>query len=304
MTAIFTPEVVQVAGALIVGAVLIQVALTLVSSFRRITHESDQRRVSLEGLRHRAAVWRAESEVEQERAERSWSGYRKFRIHRKVREIEAVHSFYLTPHDGKPLPPYEPGQYLTFQLRIPDRPKPVIRCYSLSDSPGPPDRYRVTIKKVPPPPDKPDGKPGLSSTFFNDHLQEGDILDVKAPGGSFVLSAKKNTPVVLIGGGIGITPVLSMLNAICDSVLKRETWFFLGVRNRAEHLMKEHLENLERENEHLRVCVCYSEPGPDDEPGRDYHHKGYAGVELELLSKVVYGLIMRRRDPGVLHLRI
>ena len=119
MTAIFTPEVVQVAGAVIVGAVLIHVALTLVSSFRRIGHESDQRRASLEGLRHRAAVWRAESEVERERAERSWNGYRKFKIRKKKREIEGVHSFYLTPHDGKPLPPYEPGQYLTFQLRIP-----------------------------------------------------------------------------------------------------------------------------------------------------------------------------------------
>ena len=65
MTAIFTPEVVQVVGAVIVGAVLIHVALTLVSSFRRRAHERDQRRVSLEGLQHRAKIQRELSSLAQ-----------------------------------------------------------------------------------------------------------------------------------------------------------------------------------------------------------------------------------------------
>ena len=68
--------------------------------------------------------------------ESSWSGLRKFEVVRVETEADQIRSFYLKPHDGKTLPPYEPGQYLTFSVRIPDRPKPVVRCYSLSDAPG------------------------------------------------------------------------------------------------------------------------------------------------------------------------
>jgi len=191
-----------------------------------------------------------------------------------------LHSFYLKPHDGKPLPPFHPGQFLTFQLKIPDQPKPVIRCYSLSDSPNYPDRYRVSIKKVLPPRDAADAPPGLSSTFFNDGLREGDILDVKAPSGHFYLDTDKDSAVVLIGGGIGITPVLSMLNTICESGSKREAWFFLGVRNSSDQIMKDHLEHLNLEHDNVHLHVCYSNPGDGDVEGRDYQHEGRVGLDL------------------------
>ena len=204
--------------------------------------------------------------------------------------MEGVHSFYLKPHDGKPLPPYLPGQYLTFQLRVPGVDKPLVRCYSLSDSPADADAYWVTVKKILRGPDAPDAPPGLCSTNFNDHVRVGDILDVKAPSGNFVLSTTKTTPVVLIAGGIGITPVLSMLNAVCDSALKREVWFFLGVRNGSEHLMRDQLQRIQQEYENIQVRVCYSQPAGDDEQGRDYDYEGFVGVDLfkELLPSNNY----------------
>jgi ferredoxin-NADP reductase len=190
-----------------------------------------------------------------------------------------VCSFYLVPHDGKPLPPFLPGQYLTFQLRIPGIDKPTIRCYSLSDC-AHPDYYRVTIKRTPPPKDRPDLPSGVASTFFHDQVREGEILDVQAPRGGFSLDLSKENPVVLIGGGIGLTPVLSMLNAVVASGSRRETWFFYGVRNRVEHVMKEHLERVARENPNVHIHVCYSAPIANDLEGRDYHHRGHVSVDL------------------------
>jgi ferredoxin-NADP reductase len=280
MSVVFSPGVVQFAGAVIVCGVLIQVAILLASSVRRLGYEREQRRHGLEALRYQVEVLLAQSHEEWERIEASWNGFRKFEILRKEQEIEGAHSFYLIPHDGKPLPPFMPGQYLTFQLKIPNQPKPVIRCYSLSDSPGHWDHYRVSIKKVPPPRDKPDAPPGLSSSYFNDELRVGDILDVKAPSGHFFLDTTVQTPVVLIGGGIGITPVLSMLNTICESGSKRETWFFLGIRNGDEHMMKEHLHRLDREHENVHLMVCYSDPLENDVEGGDYQHAGWVGVDL------------------------
>ena len=99
--------------------------------------------------------------IEREKTDLSWNGLRKFQISNKVMEAAGTCSFYLAPHDGKPLPPFEPGQFLTFNLNIPGQAKPVVRCYSLSDSPNHPETYRVTIKRAPPPRDRPELPPGL-----------------------------------------------------------------------------------------------------------------------------------------------
>jgi hypothetical protein len=216
---------------------------------------------------------------EQKRSELVWNGFRKFEIVRKQPEGGGICSFYLQPHDKKPLPPFHPGQYLTFQLQIPGQRKPVIRCYSLSDSPNHPDYYRVSIKKLPAPRDKPDVPPGLSSSFFHDQLDEGDILDVKAPGGHFYLDMTKSNPVVLIGGGVGLTPVLSMLSTICETGSTRETWFFYGCRSGVDHVMRSHFDRLRREHENVRIFICYSDPTPDEVQGRDFDHGGRISID-------------------------
>ena len=277
-----TPAVFQAAGAVIVAAVMVQVLVLLVTSFRRYSREREQHNLALELLKTQVNI--AKGVIKEVLSlEFSWPGLRKFTIKRKVAEGGGVCSFYLSPHDGKPLPAFKPGQYLTFNMHFRgearDAAKEVIRCYSLSDSPGHTDYYRVSIKKIPPPRDNPDLPPGVASSYFH-QLQEGDILDVKAPSGKFFLDTAQQNPVVLIGGGIGVTPVLSMLNTIAESGLQREVWFFLGVRNQGDHIFKEHLQNLVLEHENIRLNVCYSDPSDNDVEGKDYQHKGRVSVDL------------------------
>ncbi len=210
----------------------------------------------------------------------AWSGFRKFRLEGKVLEAESVCSFYLAPHDGRPLPPFLPGQYLTFRLTIPGQTREVTRCYSLSDGPDHTDYYRVTIKRLGPPPKAPEAPAGLSSSHFHDQLQVGDFLDVKAPSGHFHLDVEHRGPVVLIGGGVGVTPVLSMLNYIATAPGNREAWFFYGVRFGREHVMKDYLREIAAQHQNIHIVVCYSDPLPEDRAGVDYDYAERVSVDL------------------------
>ena len=220
------------------------------------------------------------AQAQADAGEFAWSGFRKFVLKGKVLEAKDICSFYLTPHDGQPLPPYLPGQYLTFQLPIPGSDRPVTRCYSLSDSPHNPDYYRITVKRIPPPDGDPEGKHGLVSSFFQHHVQADDLIDVKAPAGHFFLDTSQRGPVVLIGGGIGITPVLSMLNYIAATGSTRETWLFYGCQDGTQHVQKEYLQSIADEHENVHLHICYSRPRETDVLGEDYHHEGRVSVEL------------------------
>ena len=267
-----------IVGAAICVGVLLQLVMMTLTSLRRVVDDRRARELELELLRTQIEASRKRRALTAE-AEKAWEGWRKFEVFRKVVEAADTSSIYLRPHDKRPLPGFAPGQYLTFQLNVPGQDKPLVRCYSLSDS-AREDYYRVTIKKVPPPRDKPELPPGRSSTFFNEVVAEGDILDVKAPHGAFYLDMTRDNPVVLIGGGIGITPVLSMLNAIVDSGSKRETWFFLGVRGGKDHPFKEHLQQIAAEHENVHLHVCYSNPTDADVEGKDYQHAERVSKDL------------------------
>jgi ferredoxin-NADP reductase len=222
---------------------------------------------------------------DQQKAERTWDGFRKFVVARKNMETSDICSFYLEPHDRRPLPSFMPGQYLTFRLNIPGQAKPVIRCYSLSDAPKA-ENFRVSIKKIGPPPGKADGKPGLVSSHFHDQIEQGDIVDVKAPAGQFFLDPAEDTPAVLIGGGIGVTPVLSMINALVDVNSQRNVWFFYGLRHGGEHVMAEHLRQIAEENPNMQVHICYSDPRDgEDKAGDHYDHA--ERVSVDLLKRIV-----------------
>ncbi len=210
----------------------------------------------------------------------AWSGFRKFRVEGKVLEAESCCSFYLAPHDGRPLPAYLPGQYLTFRLQIPGQAREVTRCYSLSDSPDHTDYYRVTIKRIAPPPSAKDAPAGLVSSHFHDRIQVGDILDVKAPSGHFHLDVESRTPVVLVGGGIGVTPALSMLNYLVSAPGKREVWFFYGVRNGQEHMLKDYLREIAEQNPNVHLVACYSDPLASDRVNEDFHFGERVSVDL------------------------
>ena len=128
----------------------------------------------------------------------AWAGWRDFRVVRRAFEDAAQTqcSFHLQPVDGAPLRPFQPGQYLTFSLKVPEGAvglaggpagsRSITRCYSLSDRPDP-TGYRITIKRMPPPAAQPGLPPGVSSGQFHDQVREGDLLQVKAPSGLFFM---------------------------------------------------------------------------------------------------------------------
>ena len=292
-------EIINYAGVAFLVALILYMLVLIIRALGEGRLASVGAAAEGERLRAQIDLVMAEHRYTRDLKELSWQGWRKFEVARKDPEGGDICSFYLAPHDHRPLPPFNPGQFLTFQLNVPGQRKPVIRCYSLSDSPGIPENYRVSIKRVPPPRKKPDVPPGVSSNFFHDNINEGDILDLKAPGGAFYLDMSKNTPVVLIGGGIGLTPVLSMVNAIIRAGSRREVHFFYGVRNGAEHIMKDHLKEIDRENPNIHMHICYSNAKDDEVEGADYQHAGRVSVDLfkEVLESNNYDYYMCGPPP-------
>jgi ferredoxin-NADP reductase len=240
-------------------AIVVQVAIVLVIGF------------SCQWQRYRRlGLALAEIVAEAPAAPAAWREPRKFRVAQRVVEDQAasVCSFHLVPEDGQPLPTFHPGQFLTFELDTPEGGK-LVRCYSLSDAPHP-DQYRVSIKRLP---------SGRSSNHFHDHVAVGSLLNVRAPSGHFYLEAG-SAPLVLIAGGIGVTPMLSMLNWSLAQQPEREVWLFYGVRNGREQVMRDHLESQARRYANFHLHICHSDPLPDEVVGRDYHHAGRVGIEL------------------------
>ena len=264
-------------GSALIALVAVQVILGTVTSVLALSRQRKQNSLSDLFMMERIEAARARRERESQNA---WNGFRKFVVRQKIEEAKGTASFYLEPHDGKPLPAFKPGQFLTFRLDVPDEPKPVIRCYSLSDGPRS-DRYRVTIKRVPAPRKVPDAPPGLISNFFHDHIHEGDILDVRAPSGHFFMDTQAKPSAVLIAGGVGITPMVSMLRAIADSGSERQAVLFYGVRNGGDHALKAELKELSSNNRNIRIVTCYSGPRDgQDVKGQDYDEACRVSVDV------------------------
>ncbi len=194
----------------------------------------------------------------------AWPGWRQFRIaHREFVDAARTQcSFHLEPEDGQPLPPFEAGQYLTFSLPVPDASgagasRPIVRCYSLSDAPGP-GHYQITVKRI---------ADGASSRHFHDRLQLGDLVSVRAPSGRFVLQPDPTLPVVMIAGGIGITPLHCMLQARLAAHPASDIRLFYGVRDGAEHAFRQTLGDLARAHPNFRLTVAYIQTRDGDVPG-------------------------------------
>jgi ferredoxin-NADP reductase len=211
------------------------------------------------------------------RAIPDWSGWRRFRVAAIVDESRDVKSFYFTPIDGQPLAPYAPGQYVTFRLPAGGT-ATVVRCYSLSDRPRE-DYYRTTIKRVAAPAERPELASGRGSSYFHDRVQVGDALDARAPAGTFHIDPLATEPIVLIGAGIGITPLVSMLEAIINTGRRREVFALFGFRNGREHPFKERLSRLAGSFPQLQVHVSYSAPSSDDVQYKDFNHRGRLTIE-------------------------
>jgi ferredoxin-NADP reductase/MOSC domain-containing protein YiiM/ferredoxin len=198
----------------------------------------------------------------------AWSGFRPLRVRSVQSEGAEVVSIALEPADGEPAPPGAPGQFLTVRLR-PDRAEaPVTRNYSLSGPPTP-GSYRISVKREP---------RGLASGFLHSSLAPGDLLDVAAPRGSFILQ-KGERPVVLISAGVGATPVMAMLHSLAATQPNRKIWWIHGARNRAGHCFREESERLLASLPRAQRLIAYSAPAATDS---DFEVAGrLSGAELE-----------------------
>ena len=205
-------------------------------------------------------------------------------VTRKVRESENVISFYLVPADEEPLAPFLPGQFLPLKLDIPGQYQPVLRTYSLSDSPSA-HHYRLTIKRETVPPDRPDAYPGVASNFFHDQIDIDSTVLTQSPRGRFLLDPSRERPVVLLSAGIGLTPLISMLAAIVESGSRCQTWFIHGARNGREHAMGELVRRLSDAHDHVHTHIRYSKALPEDRAGRDYDDEGH--VDIPLLERLL-----------------
>ena len=209
----------------------------------------------------------------------AWAGWREFRIASRVYEDikQSQCSFYLEPVDGLRLPPFKPGQFLTFQLD--SSTQTTTRCYSLSDRPSA-KHYRVTIKRLSAPLSQPALLPGLASNHFHNSVKPGDILRVRAPAGAFFVDPNPAHDIVLIAGGIGITPMLSMLLWCVDEQPMRGIYLYYGLRSGEEHIFKSQLVQLAATHPNFHLTVAYSQPQLQDKHGRDFQHQGHVDIEL------------------------
>jgi nitric oxide dioxygenase len=208
----------------------------------------------------------AEEQVYADNAARAggWRGLRAFRVARRAAESELITSFYLEPVDGGELLAFTPGQYLTLVLDIDG--ETVRRNYSLSDAPGKP-WYRISVKRE---------SGGRVSTWLHEHAAVGSVLQVQAPCGDFQLQAPPDAqrPLLLVTGGVGITPAMSMLEASAAS--GRPIRFIHAARHGGVHAFRERVDQIAARHDNVQVQYVYDQPRPEDRP----HATGLVTAQL------------------------
>jgi len=198
---------------------------------------------------------------------RRWGGFRPFRVAGLRQEANDVTCVDFEPVDGGLLPGYEPGQHVS--LRVSSLPPhgEVTRTYSLI---GPAnhaerDSYSIAVKRVP---------EGVFSGHVADGLRPGDVVRLQAPGGSFIIPARSVLPVVLVAGGIGITPFLSYLESLVGLDDAPEVVLHYANQNGRSHAFKRRLRELAERLPRLTLINYYETPLAEDRVSDDYQSVG------------------------------
>lgn len=202
-----------------------------------------------------------------------WDGFRPFIVDRVVGESDVITSFYLKPEDNKEIAGFQPGQYISVKLEIPGEEFTHIRQYSLSDAPGK-NYYRISVKREAGT-DNPDGK---VSSWLHGQVKEGNVLEISAPAGDFVLDVEKETPVVLLSGGVGLTPMVSMLKTVAEVQPEREVTFIHAAQHSGVHALRDEV-NLVAEREPIKSVVFYDSPTNEDRNNQAFDVEGYVTKE-------------------------
>jgi ferredoxin-NADP reductase/MOSC domain-containing protein YiiM len=199
----------------------------------------------------------------------AWAGFRPLRVMDKRRESSNVTSLMLEPSDGRPLAAAMPGQFIVLRLKPAPETPALLRSYSLSGEPSE-ERWRISIKREP---------NGAAGAYVETRLKAGDVLDASAPRGAFTLR-QGDGPVILLSGGIGLTPVLAMLHALAGEGSRREIWWIHGARNGAEHAFAAEAQGLLKSLPKAHSHICYSAPGPTDRPAMNFDAAGRLSVRV------------------------
>lgn len=218
---------------------------------------------------------RAKAETLLRRARGSNEGARSRALVVTARRPEAaeVVSFDLADPDGACLPDFEAGQFLTLSLDVPGRDKPVVRTYTLVGRSEDGHGYRIAVKREPAPADTPDAPAGIASGHLHARVEEGARLLARSPRGRFVVQPG-DRPVVLVSAGIGITPMLAMLEQLAGREPGRPVLFAHGARSSHELAFGPHVRRLVESGEQLLIHLMFSRPAPEDVLGRDFDEAG------------------------------
>lgn len=198
-----------------------------------------------------------------------WNGWRRFVVAEKIRESSVITSFVLRPEDGGPVVRHRPGQYLTFRL-APEGQPVLKRNYSISCAPNS-EYYRISVKR------EAEGQGG--SRFLHDAVEPGDILETTPPAGDFFLSEAPQRPVILLSGGVGLTPMVSMAEAIARDFPELETHYVHGTISSDTHAMDTHVRALAKRASNLNVTTFYSDPLAGDVLGKTHHGEGFISTD-------------------------
>lgn len=229
---------------------------------------------------------------QQEKMPGGWLGWRDFIVERKVKESSEITSLYLVAKDQKALPTYQPGQYITVRVTVPELGIKQPRQYSLSDRSN--GKYlRISVKRE-------DARvenqsPGYVSSTLHHVIAQGDTIEVSAPTGNFFLVNPDHNN-VLISAGIGLTPMMAMLNQLIPdhgrpegmtsqweplkSPLphaeenKKQISFIHAARSPDVHAMRKEVRELADRHNNLHVYVAYEFVTDNHVPGKDYQMLG------------------------------
>ena len=216
-----------------------------------------------------------EAEVYRELAAQpgGWNGWRDFVVESVTEESTIIRSFVLVPADGRPVLQHKPGQYLGFDLDLPEVGR-LRRNYSISCAPNA-RAYRITVKRE----TSPGLPPGQASNWLHDHAVPGTVLRLAPPAGDFFLDTATANPVVLVSGGVGLTPMISMLETIAGWRPDLPTWYVHAAQDGKVHAMRDQVRALSEQVSGIRLHTFYAEPGTTDQQGLDYQDSGCVSAD-------------------------
>lgn len=212
-----------------------------------------------------------EASIYQENADKSggWEGLREFKLKQKQPQSDVITSFEFVPVDGKPVAGYRPGQYITIYINHDGFENQEIRQYSLTTAPNS-QSYRIAVKRE---------DQGAVSNFLHQHINEGDSVYLAPPCGDFFIDVDSQTPVTLISAGVGLTPMLSMLNHLTQQGHEATINWLHAAENGAVHAFNHEIEQLMAKQKAGHSAIWFNQPRDNDRLGFDYQYEGLMDLQ-------------------------